>query len=72
MHSRYKRLEASFELTARQQDAVLAGHAPQPNVRTESDHGPIGAAAGMRLSQSHNVPDVNLDEFGCTHERMSE
>src|ERR1043166_3367074 len=46
---------------------MLAALTAQADIRTEADDGPVGAAAGVRLAQTHHVANVDFDEPGRAH-----
>ena len=59
-----ERLDAFLKLAAREQNAMLARLAHDANVRAESNHLPFKSAAWMRLAQTHNVAEPNVEGHG--------
>src|SRR5262249_54537478 len=59
--------QASLELAARQQHAVLTGAATQADVGAEPYDRPIAATARVWFSKAHHVSNVNFDETSGAH-----
>ena len=62
-----ERLHPPGKDAPRHQDAVTASEADNANVRTKPDDAPVCAAAGMRLPQTHNVINRNIEQTAAPH-----
>jgi len=56
----HERLDAFFKIAARQQNAMLARLAHDPNIRAQTHDLPFVSAARMRLAQTHYIAQANF------------
>jgi len=53
---------AVLQVTARKQDAVLAGQADQPDIRSQAHHLPFKPTARMGLAHFYHVAQTDFSE----------